>query len=168
MIRTVAPIALFVLSGCVSGPGPGMPSEATAPPVGSTCTGRAVTPARIETVTEQVLVTPARLDDAGNVLEPAGYQTVTRQQITRDRQEVTFDTPCPDLLTPEFVASLQRALRVRGLYQGPISGVFDPATGRAVRDFQVARGDHDTTVLTLASARALGLVALDRDSLMNR
>lgn len=168
MIRAFASVAILALCGCVAEPDAAGPPDANSPASKPACTGRAVTPALIETVTEQVLVAPARLDAEGRVLEPASYRTVTRQEITRDRDEVEFETPCPDQLTPEFIASLQRALRVRGLYQGPITGELDVATGRAVRDFQVARGDHDTAILTLASARALGLVAQDRETLLNQ
>ena len=89
------------------------------------CYGRDITPALIETVTEQVLDQPARHDQTGALVRPASYRTVIRQQMTRERREVSFETLCPPAYTPEFVSSLQRALQARGVYSGPISGVMD-------------------------------------------
>lgn len=123
------------------------------------CYGRDITPALIETVTEQVLDQPARYDETGALVRQARYRTVIRQQITRERREVSFETLCPPAYTPEFVSSLQRALRARGVYSGPISGVMDAPTGRAVQDYQ--RGDGpDSPLLWIGAARALGLVEL--------
>jgi len=116
-----------------------------------TCFSRATTPAVIETVTEQVLVQPAVVRSDGTVQSPAAFRTVTRQQILRERREVEFETPCAAIMTPEFIASVQRAL--------------DTRTGRAIERFQTDQGDVHTTTLTLRSARTLGLVALPRDQL---
>ena len=88
------------------------------------CIGRAITPAVIETVTAQELDQPAILGPDGAVLQPARYRSVIRQNITRNRQEVLFETICPPAFTPEFVATLQRALATRGYYAGPITGVL--------------------------------------------
>jgi len=128
------------------------------------CFGRDITPAVIETVTEQVLERPAVTAPDGTVIEPAVYRRAIRQQIVRDRREVQFETPCPPVFTPAFVASLQRALTARGFYRGPITGTLDTATGRAVQEFQ-RRDGPDSPLLSIASARSLGLVALDRDTL---
>jgi peptidoglycan hydrolase-like protein with peptidoglycan-binding domain len=130
-----------------------------------TCFSRDTTPAIIETVTEQVMVQPAVVRSDGSVQSPAAFRTVTRQRILRERREVEFETPCNDVLTPQFVASVQRALLARGYYRGAITGAIDPRTTAAVERFQVAQGDVHTGVLTLQSARALGLVALPRNQL---
>lgn len=123
------------------------------------CIGRAITPAVIETVTAQELDQPAVLGPDGAVLQPARYRSVIRQNITRDRQEVLFETICPPAFTPEFVATLQRALTTRGYYAGPITGVLDTATGRAVQDYQRLIGP-DSPLLSIGAARALGIVSL--------
>lgn len=128
------------------------------------CWGRDVTPAQIETVTEHVMIQPAVITDAGQVLEPAVYKTETQQRITRERQEVWFETPCPELLTPELVSSVQRALQARGLYSGAISGEMDRSTRRAIRRYQSGEG-LDSSILSLAAARRLGLVAVGREAL---
>ncbi len=128
------------------------------------CFGRDITPAVIETVTEQVLERAAITAPDGTVIAPAVYRRAIRQQIVRDRSEVQFETPCPPVFTPAFVASLQRALTARGFYRGPITGTLDTATGRAVQEFQ-RRDGPDSPLLSIAAARSLGLVALDRDAL---
>jgi peptidoglycan hydrolase-like protein with peptidoglycan-binding domain len=72
-----------------------------------------------------------------------------------------IETPCPETQPPDFIASLQRALRARGLHSGPVTGRMDAGTRKAVRRYQAARG-LDSDILALDSARALGLVALPR------
>lgn len=130
-----------------------------------TCFARATTPAIIETVTEQVMVQPAVVRSDGTVDSPAAFRTVTRQQILRERREVEFETPCNAVLTPPFLASVQRALLARGYYRGPITGFFDARTRAAVERFQIAQDDVPTAQLTLQTARTLGLIALPREDL---
>lgn len=111
------------------------------------------TPAVIETVTEQIA-------EAATDKTDAGYRTETRQEIVQPREKIWFRTPCNDALTPDVVATLQRALAARGIYRGDINGVLDPATQAAIRVFQAPRGlnsDH----LSLTAARELGVIASD-------
>ena len=134
------------------------------PQLGS-CYSRTTTPALIETVTEQVMVQPASVRSDGSVESPAAFRTVTRQRILRERREIEFETPCDNIQTPEFIASVQRALVARGYYMGPITGTMDARTARAVGQFQTANGDVQTQQITLKTARILGLVALPRGAL---
>ncbi len=108
-------------------------------------------PAVFETVTEQVQA-------AGGAGGPATFRTETRQRMVSDRREVWLPVPCGPELTVEFVASLQRALKARGLYREPLTGHVDAATRAAIRAWQRPRG-LDTDTLSLAAARALGLIA---------
>jgi len=124
------------------------------------CWAGHTTPAVIETVTEQDLITPSRLTPDGSVAAPAVFRTVTRQKMIEDRVPVWFPTPCASALTPDFIATLQRALKARGLYALPLTGQMDAATTTAVRRFQAPRG-LDSGRLSLAAARELGLVAED-------
>jgi len=130
-----------------------------------TCFARDTTPAVIETVTEQIIVQPAQVRSDGSVESPAVFRTVTRQRILRERREVEYETPCPNVMTAEFKASVQRALLARGYYRGQIDGNLTGRTARAIERFQADQGDIETETLTLRSARALGLVALPRDAL---
>ena len=135
---------------------------ADAPP--GTCWGRTVSPAVVERVTERVEVIPARVNPDGTIAEPPVYRREERQVIVTPRRSNWFETPCREVQTPDFIASLQRALTARGDYGGAINGRLDPSTRAAIQRFQ-QRSGLDSPVLSLESARALGLVAVSRDSL---
>lgn len=171
------PMAVLIVLGALAGCGGGnegaqMPApEVTraetgvpdwAPP--GTCWGRHVRPAVVETVTEQVVLQPPQIGSDGTVLSPGLYKTETRQAIVREREESWFETPCADQQTPDFIASLQRALEARGVYRGPITGQMDARTRAALRRYQAPSG-LDSGIVSLATARDLGLVALGRDAL---
>ncbi len=114
----------------------------------------------IETVSEQVLVSPERRGDDGRVIAPAAFHSETRQKIVQEREEIWFRTPCQTEMTVEFIASLQRALKARGLYVMPLTGQMDMPTRAALRRFQAERG-LESDRLSLAAARELGLVTAD-------
>lgn len=141
--------------------GPDVPPPASAP---GQCWTSDITPAVIETVSEQVIATPAVTDASGAVISPATYATSTHQRIVRDRQTIHIRTPCPEDLTPDFIASVQRALKARGYYLLPVSGVMDAPTLDAIRRFQDPLG-LDSPVLSLAGAKTLGLVKTELDEL---
>ena len=132
-------------------------APADAPP--GTCWGKSVEPAVIETVIAPVLVNPERVDSDGVVISPAIYRNAPSPKIVQDRQETWFETPCDDVMTPEFIASVQRALAARNVYSGPITGRLDSATQSAVRAFQKPDGILSAD-LSLASAHTLGLVTV--------
>lgn len=166
--KCLALSALSLMAACNSTlPGTAEPevvqSIAQAPPGAApgSCWGKDVSPAVIETVTEQVLLQPAELHVDGTVVQPAIYKTETRQAIVKERRETWFEAPCEDVLTPEFIAAVQRALNARALYRGPINGQMDGRTRAAVRRYQKPQG-LDSGILSLAAARQLGLVAVKR------
>ena len=74
--------------------------------------------------------------------------------------EALVQIPCPEDMTDAFIKSLQRALAVRGYMAHEITGDADTRTRAAVRAYQAARG-FDSPVLTLRTARELGLIAYD-------
>lgn len=76
-------------------------------------------------------------------------------------EERQFAVPCPEQLNADFIASLQRALIVRGYHEGVATGAMDRATNEAVRRYQRPRG-LDSDILSLDAARSLGLVAMGR------
>lgn len=126
-----------------------------------TCWGQDETPAVVETVTEQIVLQPAEILADGAVQRPAVYKTETHQQIVKPREATWFETPCEAELTPEFTASLQRALAARGHYRGPITGRMDARTRTAIRAFQRPQG-LDSGMISLAAARQMGLVTVQR------
>jgi hypothetical protein len=128
------------------------------------CWGHDTIPAMIETVTETVLDKPELRDETGKVTRPASYSSTARQRMVHDRAEVYIRTPCYNQLTPDTIATLQRALKARGYYLMPLTGELDPATMTAIRRYQADHG-LDTPVLSLKAAEALGLVAVDQSKL---
>ncbi|WP_246139414.1 peptidoglycan-binding domain-containing protein [Phaeobacter marinintestinus] len=129
--------------------------------VSDVCWDKTITPAVIETVTEQVMVKPAELYADGTVKTPATHETQTIQKIVQERQETRFEIPCPDVMTPDFIMSVQRALKARGYYSGPISGQMSSATQSAIRDYQKKQG-LDSSTLSVDAARKLGLIMVER------
>ena len=127
-----------------------------AEPAGA-CWAETITPAVFETVTEQVLDTPERRTPDGTLIAPATFRTETRQALLEERQDFWFQRPCDDVLTPDLIATLQRALKARGAYMAPVTGLPDAETKRAIRAWQRPRG-IDSDVLALVTAQALGLV----------
>ena len=162
-------VACAAFAGCAAAPQapvePGVQEATREGPPGAapgSCWGKTVRPAVIETVTEQVQVTPARLRPDGTVASPPVYHSESRQRIVTPRESSWFETPCPETLTPELIETLQRALAARSLYAGPITGVMDAPTRAAVRAYQRLDGP-DSSVLSLATSRALGLIAVPRE-----
>lgn len=169
-------LAMLLLSAC-AGPGAQDPllkagaagpsslaadlvhSKSAEPPstIPGECWADAVTPAVFETDTTHQLVQAATPAKDGQPAHQAEYQTITRQRIVQDRQNVWFRTPCPADMTPDFIGTLQRALLARGYYSGPLTGVMDAPTKAALRRFQAERG-LDSAILSLGAARMLGLV----------
>jgi hypothetical protein len=137
---------------------PAVDTPPAAPRKTSQCTSKMVTPAIIETVTQQIVVKPAQVDQAGNTLRPATYRTKTSQKIVRPRQTTEFAVLCASEQTPELITNLQRALAVRGVYNGPITGTYDAATSAAVRTYQAKDDGPDTPLLLRSTAQNLGLV----------
>lgn len=156
-------LLLAALAACVQ-PQPGgdvSRSGRYAPPGAppDTCWSKHTSPAVIETVTSQVLSEPAQTGSKGRILRPAVFRTETRQQIVRPRQERWFEIPCPAMMTPDFIRTVQRALAARSLYRGSIHGQMNTATRKAVQRYQTPLG-LDSGTLSLAAARKLGLVAV--------
>jgi hypothetical protein len=164
----LAALALALPGACTDAPAPAAAAanepplaqvRGAAPPSGDAAAcwaGHTTAPARVETVTEQRLERPEERDASGRVVAPAVFRTETRTAIVQEREEIWFQTPCPPLLTEAFVTSLQRALAVRGLYRGPLTGEMDARTRSAVRAYQKARG-LDSGLLALETAQRLGL-----------
>lgn len=148
--------AAMALVGSMQDTPPGAPA--------GTCWGKIVTPALIETVTEQVLVQPARATTDSSAATPATFRTETQQRIVTERAVSWFETPCPADMTPDVIATLQRALAARQFYDGPATGQIDAATSAAVGRYQATTG-LQSRLLALATARALGVLATPRDQL---
>lgn len=129
-----------------------------------TCWARVVTPAIYEQVMGEVQVVQAKLAPDGSVLRPPIYRKAPVPKLVRPRGVIKFQAPCPEQMTPDFISSVQRALEARGYFTGTISGEMDPATTAAVRKYQKERG-LESAQISLETARALGLIPVDRSTL---
>ncbi len=166
LLHSACAFGLLALTACTQPISPertnGPTPRATPPGApGGTCWDRHVSPAIIETVTMQVLVQPEKRDASETLIAPAVFRTETRQDIVRPRSESWLEITCPVDMTPDFIASLQRALSVRGHYSGTVTGKLDRATRLAILSYQRQNG-LQSQVLSLDSARALGLISVPR------
>ncbi|MGR3485638.1 MAG: peptidoglycan-binding domain-containing protein [Paracoccaceae bacterium] len=140
-MRTVP--ALLILAACgATDAGGTIPAYAEMRREGGRCIAQAARPAVI--VTETV--------------ESADGTTTTTQSIERERTARSFEAVCPETLDETMVATLQRALAARGVYEGRIGGEYDAATTQAVRGYQAATGRPDSGALAVETARFLGLI----------
>ncbi|WP_172294021.1 peptidoglycan-binding protein [Pseudoruegeria sp. HB172150] len=128
-----------------------------------TCHAQDTPPTRRQTVTEDVMVIPAETEADGTVINPPVYRKETVEKPVETRLPHWFESVCSDQFTPEFIASLQRALAARGAFSGPDDGEMTQDTRDAIRTTQAARG-VDSEVLSLALAREFGLVPTPLDS----
>lgn len=133
-------------------------------PPADQCWGSDTLPAVFDKLTERGIVTPEVRDATGKLVRPATWGPVTRLRMVKDPTEVWFRVPCPSVETPDFWASMQRALKARGDYLQTPTGSYDAATALAVRRYQ-ARHGLDSPVLSLAAAQDLGLVAVPLNQL---
>ena len=135
-----------------------VPGNGPPPGPDGTCWAHDMIPAVYETTTEQSLVTAERRDAAGNILSPAIYKSVSHLRVLQDRRDIWFMAPCPDQVTPGFLATLQRALKARGDYTLELTGVMDTGTTEALRKYQADNG-LDSPLLARAAAEQLGVLA---------
>lgn len=112
--------------------------------------------------TSRALITPAQIDLVQSEARKcwARYGTNGGQPRNGVITETAFRVPCPEQMTPELIATLQRALQARGQYDGPITGRADPKTRAALQAFQRASG-FDSPILTLDTAQRLGLLPIE-------
>lgn len=155
----------LILTACAApdGPDPTKPTDAVTVsdlPNGP-CYVTDTTPALIETAIVQTEETPAVLNQDGSIKTPAVFQTRSNPRIIQERQEVAFETPCDGETNPEFIATLQRALKARGHLKGAVTGELDTRTRTAIRSYQADHG-LNSDILSISSARELGLVAYQR------
>ena len=107
------------------------------------------------------MVQPEKRNSAGQLVSPAQYETTRTLTITKARSITKIDAVYPEDLTPEFIASLQRAFKARGLFSSTITGLMVTSTRRAILNFQTVRGVKSATVMK-ATAQELGLAVIEQ------
>ena len=128
------------------------------------CFARTAPPTRTRIIEEQVLVTPGIKAADGTYSSPPIFRNQTRPVTEPIGEGTQFETLCPPEYTPDRVATLQRALKARLAYTGPITSVLDEQTRAAIRTLQLPRG-IDSPLIERGLAETFGIVALDRDAL---
>lgn len=154
----------LICGACSQPPGQSVRGAAIKAPPGApagSCWETEITPARIATITQQQIVTPPEIDENGQIIRPATLRTLTRQEVVQPRRETWFETLCPAELSPDLIATLQRALRARGYHATQVTGQLDPATKEAILRYQRKQG-LDSSTLSLENARKLGLISVAR------
>jgi len=137
----------------------------------------AATPAKYRTVTRRVEVTPA---STKKVVIPAVYKTVKIRKMIQPPQEKRISIPeeyqtvtrrekvsdghmewrpvlCQVNMTSAKIREIQKALKAKGYYHGPIDGIVGSQTINAMRKFQKAKGLASTRFLTVETVTALGV-----------
>jgi len=128
------------------------------------CFTRSAPATHTRIVEEQVLVAPAVLASDGSVESPPIFRNQTRPVTEPMGEGTRFQTLCPPEYTPDRIATLQRALKARLAYNGPITGELDDPTRDAIRAYQAPQG-YDSPLIQRGIAETLGLVSLDLDDL---
>ncbi|WP_298838720.1 peptidoglycan-binding domain-containing protein [uncultured Roseobacter sp.] len=178
LCRTAFLGGTILVTACVPVPAPTAPAggagsgqvitlpadpDSTAPPgvPPGTCWDRTTAPAEIRTTTRSVAISPAEVSEDGIIRAPATFRNEDVTEILRPRTDSWFEIVCPAEMTPEFTASVQRALIARGYLTGPADGIPDERTSAAVAAYQ-AQGGYPGTGLSTDAARALGLIITPR------
>jgi len=107
--------------------------------------------------------------DVTRLIEPSVIVASDGRDVAADRcwakdtaEEIWFERPCDSAVTPEFIETLQRALKARDHYSAEITGKMDQPTRIAVLAYQQPQG-IDSDVLSLSAARQLGLIEVEID-----
>jgi hypothetical protein len=125
------------------------------------CWAKEEIPAEVRIVEETVVLEPPGLAPDGTLRAEPLTRTERREDVIAPARTTWFETPCPEEMTAAFIASLQRALAVRGVHDGPVTGRLDASTEAAIRTWQAPLG-IDSATLSLAAARRLGLAPVAR------
>lgn len=94
-------------------------------------------PAEYESIAAQQLITPA---SERRIVIPARTRTVTSREQTEPGKLEWRQVLCEKDMTPEIIASIQRALQREGFNPGPADGVAGRNTFDAVEKFQTENG----------------------------
>lgn len=86
------------------------------------------------------MIRAEKRDARGQLISPTQYKTTRTQTITKPRSVTKIDAVCPEDLTPDFIASMQRAFQVRVLFSAPVTGSLDVPTRRAFQIFKLYVG----------------------------
>ena len=114
-----------------------------------------MTPEQHSTINRQVLVTPEHYEWVQVECDRSGANTAATSSTGPTPVTVNFNQPTQKLTIS--TTSLQRALASKGLYRGPIDGIYGPLTREAVAEYQRANSLPVTGRVNADVVRGLGL-----------
>jgi regulator of extracellular matrix RemA (YlzA/DUF370 family) len=94
-------------------------------------------PAVYKNVTVTKLVTPAEVK---RIAIPEEYSTITKRNMVSPSSVVWKRVVCQSSMGSSTLRQVQTALKAKGLYTGPIDGIFGTLTKQAVKAYQKQNG----------------------------
>ena len=94
-------------------------------------------PAVYKNITVTKLVQPAEVK---RVTIPEKYSSITKRQMVSPSKVVWKKVVCQSHMGLSTVEGVQRALKAKGLYNGPIDGIYGRLTKEAVKAYQKQNG----------------------------
>ncbi|MEN8708721.1 MAG: peptidoglycan-binding domain-containing protein [Paracoccaceae bacterium] len=138
---------IAMVSGCLAPVAPSDPNAPDGAPQG-TCWAKWTQPAVLESRTYM------RETQSGQ------FETYTEYNELEQRRDHVFQTPCPKVFTAYYIETLQRALKVRGFFDGPVTGIYDSATKAAIKAYQTTK-DLPSDQLSVETAVEFGLLPVE-------
>ncbi len=111
-------------------------------------------PSEYKTVQVRKMVTPPQ---ERRIEIPAEFGKVTKTERISEGNMEWKPVLCQANMTSAKVQDIQRALKAKGSYHGPIDGVVGSQTIRAFQKYQKAKGLTPTRFLTIETVKSLGV-----------
>jgi regulator of extracellular matrix RemA (YlzA/DUF370 family) len=111
------------------------------------------TPARYTTVRIKKLIQPA---SERRIAIPATYKTITKKKKIAEGYAKWVPIVCQSSINSTMITQVQRALKAKGFYNGPIDGIWGAASKSATRAYQKAKG-LPVAGLSMATMQSLGI-----------
>ena len=121
------------------------------------CFAFTIPPTETQVIIEQVISIPEARAEDGTLITPAIYRDQEREIQVPVGDSDRFEVICPQNLSQNFVASVQRALLVRGYHVEAVNGLIDQPTRNAILTYQKDQGLISAN-LGVQTAIGLGLV----------
>ena len=127
-----------------------VPKQVVAKPAS---TRKVKTPPKYTTIRIKKLIQPAT---TRTIPIPAKYKTITKKKKIAEGYAKWVPVVCKTSINSTMVRNVQRALKSRGYYHGPIDGVWGEESKSALRAYQKAKG-LPVADLSVATMESLGI-----------
>jgi len=127
-----------------------VPKQVVAKPA---MTRKVKTPAKYTTIRIKKLIQPA---SERRVAIPARYKTITKKKKIAEGYAKWVPIVCKSSINSTMITQVQRALKEKGFYSGPIDGIWGTESRNAIRAYQKAKG-LPVAGLSMATMQSLGV-----------